>query len=78
MFLAEDINPLVPTSWEMTFTVMGLIQLALFFFCLFTIFRNPHIDAVQKLLWLIAVIVFPILGPAVWIYYSRALKLRNN
>lgn len=78
MILAENMNPLVPTSWEITITVIGLVQIVLFLFCLFTIFRNPYIDAVQKFLWLIAAAVLPLLGGLAWIYYSRTLKLKNR
>lgn len=70
-------NPLAPTGLEIFITLLGLLAIVLFFYALFTIFRAPELSAGQKFLWLIAVIVFPLLGGIIWVLYYRSSK-RNH
>lgn len=74
----DGTNPIFPTSYEMTITFIGALIVALTLYCVFTIYRNPHIDAVQKLLWLVLVLVLPLIGPIAWIYYSSTLRLAHR
>lgn len=53
-----------------------LLSLALATICIFTIYRNPHFNELQKIGWLILALGLPIFGPVAW--FSRAYWERKT
>lgn len=53
-----------------------LLSLVLATICIFTIYRNPHFNELQKIGWLILALGLPIFGPVAW--FSRAYWERKT
>jgi bacteriorhodopsin len=52
-------------------TVVGLVALVLIVVTLVSLFRNPRISVGEKAVWVVAVIIFPLLGSLVYFTVRR-------
>lgn len=60
---------------ELISGVFGLIffvaYLILFLYALLDIFKNPNLNQTTKLLWILIILVAPILGSLIYIFWGR-------
>ena len=57
-------------GWALT--ALFFLGLGLALYCVFTIYRNPHFNEIQKLGWLLLALALPIVGPLAWLIRARA------
>lgn len=79
MFLLASSLQAEQASAEVTpqsYLILGLLMIstALLLYCIFTIHRNPHFTEMQKLIWLLVTIMFPLVGPLAWFIRLHYLK----
>lgn len=77
MFLAQgpaNANPILPTAWEATTLLAGLIIAALFIAALVSIVRNKRQTPLATVLWVLVVFAVPVLGPLLWFLAGRRLS----
>ena len=75
--MAEGTNPLLPTGWEFSILAFGLCHVALVIFAIISLTRNKTLAPATKFLCLLAILAFPLLGPAAWflhLYRSRSYR----
>lgn len=65
-------TPASPNLLGWTLTALFFIGLGLALYCVFTIYRNPHFNEIQKLGWLLLTLALPIVGPLAWLIRARA------
>jgi Phospholipase_D-nuclease N-terminal len=51
--------------------VVGLALLALFVAALLSVLRSTRLTGTGRIVWIIAVLVFPLLGPLAWFLVGR-------
>jgi divalent metal cation (Fe/Co/Zn/Cd) transporter len=60
---------------ELISGIFGLIffvaYLILFLYALLDIFKNPNLNQTTKLLWILIILVAPILGSLIYIFWGR-------
>ena len=77
--MAEGANPILPTGWEFSILAIGLCHVALVILALISLTRNKTLAPATKFLCLLAVLAFPLLGPAAWfLYLYRARSGRKT
>ncbi|MEX3610844.1 PLDc N-terminal domain-containing protein [Rothia sp. LK2588] len=65
-------TPASPNLLGWTLTALFFIGLGLALYCVFTIYRNPHFNEIQKLGWLLLTLALPLVGPLAWLIRARA------
>jgi Phospholipase_D-nuclease N-terminal len=53
--------------WTTLFIFMLVTFLCLFIFVVRALFRDPELSGWAKAVWLVALILFPLFGPLVWV-----------
>lgn len=60
---------------ELISGIFGLIffiaYLVLFLYALLDIFKNPNLNQTTKLLWILIILIAPILGSLIYIFWGR-------
>jgi len=65
----------IGTGGALLLGVIVLALLALFIAALVSILRTPRLSGGGKLLWIVIVLVFPLLGSIVWFAFGRRTNL---
>ena len=66
----------VALSW--IFLGILTVSVALALYCVFTIYRNPYFNELQKIGWLLLCLGLPVFGPLAWIsraHYEKKVQL---
>lgn len=71
-------NPLVPTAYEMIWTLIAAAALVLLFFGLRAWFRTAFSSRTTALLMFLAVWFLPVVGPLVMVMEHRRLKSQTS
>ena len=76
---AETINPLVPAGFDITWTVVmsavAVAGLALVLAALWSVMASPRLATAGRVLWVLVVLAFPLLGPVAWFTWGRSARL---
>lgn len=75
-----ELNPLIPTSWEIAALLAGAAVIVLFVVAVLFLARDEHYTGTQRLLWLLVLLAAPVLGPILWLTLGRrhALEPHNG
>ncbi|MFE7630948.1 PLD nuclease N-terminal domain-containing protein [Kocuria sp. NPDC057446] len=74
---AAGSNPLLPTLREPMALVLGGALIALVVVAIISLSRDRHYTAVQRLLWLPAILAVPVLGAVLWSAVGRRVPVRR-
>lgn len=69
--MARGSNPIIPNQWELTILGIGVLALVLFVVVIIDIARSRHITGLARAVWLLVVLVFPLVGPLLWLSIGR-------
>ena len=58
--------------------VVAVVQLVLLIAALVTIVKHPDASTTAKVIWVLIVVIFPILGPLVWFVTGRSALTRKD
>ncbi|MFW6186882.1 MAG: PLDc N-terminal domain-containing protein [Actinomycetota bacterium] len=76
---AEGADPLLPTAWETATTALGAVVVVLMVGAVASLSRAPGQDPVLRLLWLLVILAFPVVGSALWFGLGRRdARLRSS
>lgn len=65
-------NPLVPAGYDIVWSLVSLVVLALLVWALVSIARHGKtLTSGQALVWTLLVIFVPVLGPLAWLFIGR-------
>jgi hypothetical protein len=74
-----DINPLLPASYDIAWSlVVGVVlvaHLGFFLAALWSISSSRRLTGAGRLLWVVVVLAFPLLGSAAWFLWGRDARL---
>jgi hypothetical protein len=77
--LTAGANPLVPGAWENVAAAVGAAVVALLVAATVSLLRTGGQDPVLRLLWLLVILAFPVVGSALWFALGRRdPRLRNS
>jgi len=77
--LTAGTDPLVPQAWENVATAVGAAVVVLIAAAAVSLFRTPGQDPVLRLLWLLVILAFPVVGAALWFARGRRdVRLRSS
>lgn len=71
--MSESVNnPLLPAAYDITWSVTVVVVLALMIIALISIARTANrITSSQALIWTLATIFLPLVGPLSWLFIGR-------
>ncbi|EYT47954.1 PLDc N-terminal domain-containing protein [Kocuria sp. UCD-OTCP] len=58
-------------AWESGATVAGAVVVVLMVTATVSLLRNPALDPVLRLLWLLVILAFPVAGAGLWFALGR-------
>ncbi|MET4097907.1 hypothetical protein ABIB37_000144 [Agrococcus sp. UYP10] len=64
--LLEVVNPLLPTGYDVIWTVAVLALLALAAVAIVQVLREPTLSGLGAVLWLLVILALPVLGAVAW------------
>lgn len=64
--LLEVVNPLLPTGYDVIWTVVVLALLALAAIAIVQVLREPTLSGLGAALWLLVILALPVLGAVAW------------
>lgn len=74
--MPDAINPLMPTAYDLVWSVVCIVVLALTVIALISMGRHSkRLTTTQTLLWTLLVIFVPILGAVAWLVVGRRSTL---
>jgi hypothetical protein len=71
MILAE----MTSNSWMFLILALGVAYFGFVLFCLMDVLKATFKDPVQKLVWVLIILFFPLLGSFIYLYMGRKNKL---
>lgn len=71
---AQGANPVIPNHWEFTVLGLGVLALLLFAVVLIDVARSRHLAGLARAAWVLVVLVFPVIGPLLWVLVGRRAK----
>lgn len=77
-WLPREWMPGVATSVVVVFAVVAALAAILFISSLISILASPRYTGGGKLLWIIGIFVFPMIGPLVWWLGGRNARIRTD
>lgn len=72
-----NVNPLLPDGFSIVWTILVVLQAALFLIALGTIIASPRYTLGGKLLWVVVVFTAPVVGAIAWLTVGRRAQLRT-
>lgn len=76
--MTEDVNPLIPAAYDLVWSSMVVLLLAVVVVGIVSIVRHAkHLDNLAYVLWILAVLMMPVLGVALWFAFGRP-KVRES
>ena len=65
-------NPLLPAGYDIAWTLISLVGLALLVWALVSLARRTRgLTSTQALVWTLVVIFIPVAGPLAWLFIGR-------
>ena len=71
-------NPLIPTEWEITAQVVGLIGVGLMIWAIIAVLRARNLTTSIQLALVLAAVLVPFLGPVLALLGTRSLLPSQN
>ncbi|WP_044493337.1 hypothetical protein [Nesterenkonia massiliensis] len=71
-------NPLIPTEWEITAQVVGLIGVGLMIWAIIAVLRARNLTTSIRLALVLAAVLVPFLGPVLALLGARSLLPSQN
>lgn len=69
--IASDASSVAATAWLVVLAAVGVALLAFFVAAVVSVARLPVLTPVGRAGWILAVLVFPFLGPLAWFSVGR-------
>lgn len=77
--MEQDSNPVIPATWEFLTMAIGAAILALAVAAVISLARDKTLAPGVKLLCLLGILAFPVLGPAAWFFHRyRSRRARTQ
>jgi hypothetical protein len=74
-----DVNPLLPSAYDITWSIVGgvvaLAAFAVLLAAIWSIASSRRLTGAGRVLWVVAVLAFPLVGSIVWFVGSRHASL---
>ncbi|MDQ0648111.1 ABC-type molybdate transport system permease subunit [Microbacterium natoriense] len=64
-------NPLIPTAYDVVWSVVTAAVLAFTIAAIISMMRTRHVGGLRFLVWFLLVLAAPVLGAAAWFAYGR-------
>ncbi len=58
--------------------LVAAVELALLIWALVTIVKHPDASTTAKVVWIIIIIIFPVLGSLIWLVTGRSALMKKN
>ncbi|WP_061960667.1 PLDc N-terminal domain-containing protein [Demequina flava] len=71
-------SPLVPTMYDVIFSVVAIAALAFALVAFVSILRTPVKSGLSLIGWSLAVLVIPVLGPIAWFKVGRSTAVTKS
>lgn len=73
------VNPLLPAGFDVAWSIIGVAVavagLALLLSALWSIMGSRRLATPGRVLWVLVVLAFPLLGPVAWFAWGRTARL---
>jgi hypothetical protein len=70
-------NPLIPTGYDILWSVVALVLFALVVAALISLVRNARaLTTVQALVWTLLVLFVPLFGSLAWLFVGRPASVK--
>ena len=70
--MGDSINPLLPTGYDVVWTAISILLVALVLVALVSIAQTAkRLTSAQALIWTLVTIVVPVVGPIAWLSIGR-------
>ena len=70
--MSDGPNPLIPAGYDMAWSVVAVLLIALTIAALFTLMRAAAgLSATQALVWTLVVLFLPVVGAVTWLTIGR-------
>ncbi|TDW29874.1 PLDc N-terminal domain-containing protein [Cryobacterium psychrophilum] len=70
--MGSSINPIIPVGYDIAWTMVSVLVIALIVVALFSIARTAkRLTSTQALIWVLVTIFVPVLGPVAWLSIGR-------
>jgi hypothetical protein len=74
-----DVNPLLPTAYDVTWSIVGgvvaVAVIAVLFAAFWSIASSRRLTFAGRLLWMVVVLAFPVIGSVAWFVGGRHANL---
>jgi hypothetical protein len=74
----DDVNPLLPTAFDVTWQFLALVPLMVSIVAVVLILMSPRYTAGGKVLWIVTVLAVPLVGAIGWLLAGRTARLRTD
>jgi uncharacterized membrane-anchored protein len=68
---ASGANPLIPVAWELSMLLISGAMCAVLVVAVITLVCDRYYTPVQRLLWLLVILIAPVLGATLWLAVGR-------
>jgi uncharacterized membrane protein YhaH (DUF805 family) len=70
--MGDSINPLLPAGYDIAWTIISILLIALVIVALVSIARTAkRLTSAQALIWTLVTIFVPVVGPIAWLSIGR-------
>ena len=70
--MSDGPNPLIPSGYDMAWSVVAVLMIAVTIAALFTLMRAAAgLSAMQALVWTLVVLFLPVVGSITWLTIGR-------
>ena len=70
--MGDSINPLLPAGYDIAWTIISILLIALVIVALVSIARTAkRLTSTQALIWTLVTIFVPVVGPIAWLSIGR-------
>jgi len=75
----DSLNPLLPSGFDIGWSIVGIVvaaaYVAFILAALWSIFSSRRLTGAGRLLWVLVVVAFPLLGSLAWFVWGRDARL---
>lgn len=77
--MLRSANPLVPAAYDIVWSTVCVVMLALLVVALVSIARSARrLSSARALLWTLLAIFVPLVGPSAWLFIGRRAAAENS
>ena len=75
--MPEAVNPLIPSGYDVVWSLIAIAALVLLIVALVSIGRSKALSPRQSLIWVLLAILVPVIGPTAWLVAGRRAAARS-